>query len=82
VTPLGRLRLGLRVARRRRKGFAVLRRMRTALAAALVLHIERSVGPRPYSSQYDAIYAMYRAAFVQLRKRFPRLDIGDPRGLP
>lgn len=82
TTPLGRLKVGLRAARRRRKGFAVLRFMRKALAAALVRHIERSVGPAPYASQYEAIYVTYRAEMLRLRRRFPRLDLDDPRGLP
>ena len=82
TTPLGRLKLGLRAARRRRYGYAVLRAMRRALAAALVRHVERSVGPAPYASQYEAIYLAYRAELLRLRRRFPRLDLTDPRGLP
>lgn len=82
MTPLGRLKVGLRAARRRRKGYAVLRRMRSALGAALALHLERTLGGAPYASQFEALYNAYRAELLRLRRRFPRLDLGDERALP
>jgi hypothetical protein len=82
VTPLGRLKVGIRAARRRRYGYAALRVMRRALAAAVTRHIDRSIAAQPYASQYDTIYAHYARALAGLRRRFPHLDFADPRGLP
>lgn len=82
MTPLGRLKIGIRAARRRRYGYAALRVTRRALAAAVTRHIDRSIGGQPYASQYDAIYAHYARALAGLRRRFPHLDFADPRGLP
>jgi hypothetical protein len=79
---MGRLRVALRAARRRRYGYAALRVLRRGMAAAVARHFERSIGPRPYASQLAEIRALYRRGLSDLCRRFPRLDFADERSLP
>jgi len=82
VSPLARLKVASRAARRRRYGYAALRVLRRGLAAAVTRHIERSIAGQPYASQYEQIYALYAAELRRLRRLFPRLDFADERSLP
>lgn len=76
------VRLALRAARRRRYGYAALRVLRAGVRRAVAAHIAASIGDRPYASDGDAIYALYRRALAELRHRFPALDPTDKRSDP
>jgi hypothetical protein len=77
-----RIKIGLRTALRRRYGYAALRHLRTTLARAIEVHEVRTfVDLRPYDGQAEgeAIRRGYRAAIKALLKRWPNLDLSDPR---
>jgi len=82
VNPMTKLIVAGRAARRRRYGYAALRVLRRGLGRALVAHLERSIGPKPYASQLEAIRRRYRHELLWLLRRFPSLDMADPRGVP
>jgi hypothetical protein len=82
LRPSTYVRFALRAARRRRYGYAALRVLRRGVARAAAAHLEASVGPRPYASDGDAIYAAYRRALAELIRRFPSLDVADERSRP
>lgn len=79
MSPLARIKLGLRVALRRRYGYAALRVLRRSAARAIVDDFARSIGPESYVYQGDEIRSAYWQALQRLRRRWPRLDLDDPR---
>ena len=82
IGPAARLKLATRAARRRRYGYAALRVLRRGLASAMAAHFERSVGARPYATELEAIRTAYARALAELRRRFPTVDLSDPRAEP
>lgn len=82
LRPSTYVRFALRAARRRRYGYAALRVLRAGVRRAVAAHLAASVGDRPYSSDGEAIYAVYRRALGELRRRFPALDPTDERSEP
>jgi hypothetical protein len=82
MRPAARVKFGLKVALRRRYGYAALRVLRRALAAALEQHHWRSIGPAKYVSELQAIDAAYWGGLKRLRKRWPDLDLEDERSRP
>lgn len=82
LTPVGRLKVALRAARRRRYAYAALRVFRGGLAGAVREELRRSIGPRPYASQREQIWRAYWRGLGVLRRRFPSLDLADPRSTP
>lgn len=82
MRPATRLRVALRAARRRRYGYAALRVLRRGLSIAVRDHVERSVSPAPYASEWDEIYGLFRRGLAELLRRFGRLDLSDPRAQP
>jgi hypothetical protein len=82
MEPYARLKYGVRVAMRRRKGYAALRRVRRAVRAALELHRARCEDPtRPYSAGVELakIHAYYQRTIRRLRDRWPSLSLVDAR---
>lgn len=83
MKPSTAIRLAARRALRKRYGYAGLRSLRQAVARALELRALRSVSPAPYVAEpYQKIRAAYAAALRRLFKRWPDLDVADPRSLP
>lgn len=83
IGPATRVRLALRAALRRRYGYAALRALRRGVGAAMADHLTRSVdGSRPYASQLIEIRDAYWQALRRLRKRWPDLELEDPRSRP
>jgi hypothetical protein len=82
VHPYARLKCGVRVAMRRRKGYAALRRVRLAVRAALALHRQRSEdAARAYNAgaELAKIDAYYKRTIKRVRARWPALSLFDPR---
>jgi hypothetical protein len=79
IGPVARVRLGLRAALRRRYGYAALRVLRTSMGKAVEDDLRRSVGTRVYRSVRDELGSVYWRALAKLRKRWPALDLEDPR---
>jgi hypothetical protein len=42
----------------------------------------RQLGPEPFAEQIDQIASTYWRALCRLRRRWPDLDLADPRGQP
>lgn len=82
LTPVGRLKVALRAARRRRYAYAALRVFRGGMRAAVREELRRSCDWRPYVSQREVIWSAYWRGLQQLRRRFPSLDLSDPRSEP
>ncbi len=83
ASPLVRLGLARRAARRRRYAYAALRVIRRGLARAMEAHNARSIGPAPYSSELENIRSLYAKSIAELRKRFgASLDFSDERSKP
>lgn len=82
MQPYARLKYGVRVAMRRRKGFAALRRVRLAVRAALELHRARCEdATRPYnaSAELAKIHTYYQRTIRRMRERWPALSLFDTR---
>jgi len=82
MAPLARVRLSLRVALRRRYGYAALRVLRTGIRAALAEHTARQYDPRPYSTTKRELIDASAAAVRRLRRRWPALNFTDARAEP
>lgn len=85
VGPYGRLKVGVRAAFRRRKGYAALRRVRAAVKAAVALHRLRSLDPtHDYAADAEMkkLRALYNRTVRRLRERWPALSLFDPRAEP
>lgn len=82
MAPLARVRLSLRVALRRRYGYAALRVLRLGFRAALAEHRARQFDPRAYSTHTREILDECTRALKRLRRRWPALDFTDPRAKP
>lgn len=82
MRPATRIKLALRAALRRRYGYASLRVLRRGVRAAVADHRRRELGAAPYASEFDQIAASYWRALVRLRRRWPSLDLADPRAEP
>ncbi len=82
--PTTRIKIGLRAALRRRYGYAALRYFRRAIATATGAHLAFSIGWGPYdgTSEWTAMLDAYRAGVRRLRRRWPALDLDDPRARP
>ncbi len=82
--PATRIRIGVRAALRRRYGYAALRWFRRAVATAAGAHLASSIGARPYDgeAEWQAIRDAYHAGVLRLRRRWPALDLDDPRARP
>lgn len=78
--PAARMKLGVRVALRRRYGYAALRVLRRYVAWALEDNLRRSIGEARFVSQIDQIALIYWRGLQKLRRRWPKLDLEDPRG--
>jgi hypothetical protein len=80
--PYARLKYGARVALRRRKGYAALRRLRQAIRAALALHRQRCEdATRTYNAEREMtkIDAYYKRTIRRVRERWPQLSLFDAR---
>lgn len=82
ISPLGRIKLGLKVALRRRYSYAALRVLRRAAARALADDLHHSIGEDPYTSKARELADTYWRALQRLRRRWPFLDLLDERSLP
>ncbi len=84
MRPSTYLRGGLRRALARRYGYAALRTLRRAVAAALSRHERLTFGAAPYdgAGELDAVAAAYWRALLRLRRRWPDLDLDDERAKP
>jgi hypothetical protein len=80
ISPVGRIKVALKAALRRRYGYAALRILRRGAAKAILDNLERSIGANPYVSQ--DVGAAYWSALQRLRKRFGGLDLSDERARP
>jgi hypothetical protein len=81
LSPFGRIRLAKRAALRRRYAWAALRILRRGIRAAMLMHRERQIDGafRGYSTTTEELGEAYAAALKALRKKWPRLDLADPR---
>lgn len=85
MRPSTRIRVGARVALRRRYGYAALRVLRRAVRAALQDHRRRALDPlHEYAGgpELAAIRAAYNRAVRRLLDRWPALVLFDPRAEP
>lgn len=82
MNPATIIRRGLRAALRRRYGYAALRTWRIAQRRALTLHRSRQHGAAPYSTKTDDLTWLCWRALKKIGKRFPRLNLDDPRANP
>jgi hypothetical protein len=86
VNPSTRIRFGLRVALRRRKGWAALLQLRRALRSAIAEHVRRTLDPRDHAYAGDVeqlkMRSQYNRAIRRLLARWPRLSLTDERGEP
>lgn len=80
--PTTYIRRAMKRARRRRIGYAALRDLRRGLVRAIDAHLLRSIGPAPYASQWEEIYALYRRGLAELLRRYPGARLDDERGQP
>lgn len=74
----------IKVALRRRYGYAALRHLRITLAKAIEEHIRRTVEDvRPYNGaeQAEQLYRLYWQALKKLRDRWPSLNLEDERAV-
>ena len=82
MNPLTRVRVALRAALRRRYAYAALRVLRRGVAAAVRELKRRELGPEPYASERDELAAAYWRALGRLTRRYPSIDLEDPRARP
>ena len=86
LRPTTRIRLGLRVALRRRYGYAAMRVLHRALRRALQDHRARRVAPVAVGFDSGAemreLRALYRRALRRLLRRWPNLNTFDQRSQP
>ena len=77
------IRLAAKRARRRRYGYAALRQLRQAVARALELRAIRSISPPSYAAESDLkVRYTYAWALRYLMRKWPALDLADPRSRP
>jgi hypothetical protein len=76
------VRTAVKRALRRRYAYAALRTLRKALARALARHWTLTFGERPYagSGELERVGTAYARALAAVRRRWPGLDLEDPRG--
>ena len=81
MRPATYLRRGLRRALRRRYAYRALRDLRQAAAAAVARHWALTMGVRPYNGadERERMYALYLRGLRRLQRRWPALDLDDPR---
>ena len=79
------IRSARRRALRKRYGYAALRVVRAALRRAIARHKEYQMGADPTPENVTSIEELsseYWTALKMLRKRWPHLDVSDPRAEP
>lgn len=81
IRPSTRIKIALRAALRRTYGYAALRVLRRGIARAFADHQVRTLGSLPYtgSVEREAIRTSYARGIRKLMRRWPRLDLLDPR---
>jgi hypothetical protein len=84
VKPSTRMKRTIRVALRRRKGFAALRVLRRGLLAAMLQHRRLTVGEAPYAGDVErvAVENSFRRGVRRLLARWPHLNFTDARADP
>lgn len=83
MRPSARIRIAARSALRRRYGYAALRHLRRGVSRALEAHRAASIGARAYAGEPElAIRTSIAAALRKLLKRWPALNLSDPRSRP
>lgn len=85
MKPSTRIRVSLRAALRRTKGYAALRVLRRGIRAAFIDHRRRSLDQAHFyegEKELVDISRAYPRAVRKLLQRWPSLDFSDPRSEP